>query len=437
MSSLSFNQIKKNPPAKAGVYFFVNAAGEVLYVGKAASLKARIASYFQKKSRSLQPVKSALLEEATAVRWEVTGSEILALIKEAEYIKKIKPRYNVALRDDKKYFYVVITNHRFPKVFLTHQPEKGRGNKTIIGPFTSGSSLKKTLKILRKTFPFCTCKKAHKRTCMNSRLGLCRGFCCQASLLSEKNDGLISSYEADIEKMMRILRGRSKKLLGELEKDMRRASAQSDFELAAQIRDQLKSINNIISHGKIINDHEHDQLPRPNKEVLYDQGVNLLTDALNGIFREKSLLEVYDCSHLKGRGATAAMVVFEEGKREKKYYKRFGIREANRLDDLSMLREVFARRLEHADWPWPSFVLVDGGRAQLNAALKYFKFKKPSPFVLSLAKEHKLVYSELGRTPIPINALPDKLGSLLVVAVDEAHRFARSYHFFLRGVPWK
>ncbi|MDP3730987.1 MAG: GIY-YIG nuclease family protein, partial [bacterium] len=196
-------------PSSPGVYFFKNAKGQILYIGKAANLKNRLASYRRlihipgptwdvDKSRI-----SKMLETATDLSWQETGSEIEALILESQLIKKHRPLFNIMLRDGKQYFFVGITQEEFPIIFLTHQPAKlsksaihllensratSRGSRvgrmadllkiSYHGPFTEGSSLKTTLRLLRKIFPHCTCKQKHNRYCLNYHIGNCLGFCC-------------------------------------------------------------------------------------------------------------------------------------------------------------------------------------------------------------------------------------------------------------------
>src|SRR3989344_1518847 len=145
-------QIPQNP----GVYFFKSASGKILYIGKAANLRARIRSYFGK---SAKPPLGGLAAKLN-LSWEVLGSETEALIREAELIKKYRPKYNVLMRDDKQYFYVGFTKNKFSKIFITHQRNR---EANYIGPFTEGGVLRNVLKTLRRAFPYCICLKPHKR----------------------------------------------------------------------------------------------------------------------------------------------------------------------------------------------------------------------------------------------------------------------------------
>lgn len=156
-----------------------------------------------------------MLESARSVTWEELGSEIEALIRESELIKKFRPKYNIALRDDKQYIYVAITKETYPKIFTTHQPaqfsrrETSSGRPTdhaqILGPFTDATALKATLQYLRKIFPYCTCRKPHTRYCLNYHIGKCLGDCCLKDATKQK-----SAYAKNIRAIKAILQGKRK-----------------------------------------------------------------------------------------------------------------------------------------------------------------------------------------------------------------------------------
>src|SRR3989344_7131238 len=151
-------KLKTKIPKKSGVYFFKNKKREILYIGKAADLRNRLRSYFSKGIKDVRIL--GMLKNATGVSWQKTDSEIEALILESQLIKKHRPMFNILMRDDKQYFYVAFTKEKFPKIFISHQQKD-------IGPFTDGGALKTTLKILRRIFPFCTCKQTHHNYCLN------------------------------------------------------------------------------------------------------------------------------------------------------------------------------------------------------------------------------------------------------------------------------
>jgi len=164
-------------PALAGVYLFKNKKGEVIYVGKSANLKNRVRSYFQKGAKFYNAAKVKMLASITSVEIIETDSEIEALVKETELIKKIKPRFNVLMRDSKNYLFVGITKEDYPRVLITHQPKNNLKPKThnlqpskYIGPFTDAKALRKTLRLLRPIFPYYTKRQAPTR--LEVQLGL-------------------------------------------------------------------------------------------------------------------------------------------------------------------------------------------------------------------------------------------------------------------------
>src|SRR3989344_2954271 len=138
----------KTIPYSPGVYFFRDRTGAVIYVGKAQNLKMRVNSYFTMGGGD-DVRKQAMLKEAASVDWQELNSNIEALIREAELIKKLKPKYNVVLRDDKNYFYVGFTRGAFPRLFITHQLSAAGVSATYLGPYTDGGALKLVLKYLR------------------------------------------------------------------------------------------------------------------------------------------------------------------------------------------------------------------------------------------------------------------------------------------------
>ena len=435
----------KNIPSSAGIYVFRSQKGPI-YVGKAVNLKKRVFSYFRK--RTGQKVKQ-LLREATTLDWLETSSEIGAFLKEAELIKKHRPKYNIVLRDDKNYFYVGITQENFPKVFITHQPTEVQNSKIpirpsrqalgnnqndnskfkvdYIGPFTSGASLKLVLKLLRRVFPYCTCKNLHKRPCLNSQIGRCFGYCCMFGYPSPN----IAEYQNSIKGVKAILNGRGKKLISSLKKEMKMAAKNQDFEAAAQKRNQIFGLENIFSH-RLFLASDQKKAPRDYWSKM-EKDLRIILNTKNSIAR----IEGYDISNISGQEATGSVAVFTEGQPAKAEYRKFRIKTIQGISDVDMLKEVIRRRLKHSEWPWPDFMLIDGGRGQLNAAVEILKksdFPREVqlPKVAALAKREEELYLPGRKFPLPLKNLPSALAQLLQRVRDESHRFARAYHHNLR-----
>ena len=225
----------RESPAMPGVYIF--RKGDVpLYIGKAVDLKKRLVSYFRGR---VNDKIARLRAEADHVEWYPAASEIDALICESSLIKMHQPKFNVLMRDDKNYFYVALTHAPFPRIVITHQPDASAARH--IGPFVSGAPLRDTLRLLRRTFPYCTCKSAHEKKCLNAEIGRCPGYCCLKNVTPRPEDS--AAYAARLAAIASILSGKRRKLAAEIKRRMRAASAIGEYERAIEFRDQLKEYN--------------------------------------------------------------------------------------------------------------------------------------------------------------------------------------------------
>ena len=399
------------------MYLFKNASGKILYIGKASNLKERLRSY--KNTRTLPQAKQKMMREASILETKQTLSEPEALILEASLIKKYRPPYNVLLRDDKNYFFVAITRERFPRIFITHRPSNARRLKleAYAGPFTDGNALKHVLRMLRTIFPYCTCKRAHMRLCVNAEIGRCPGFCCNKNAPSENK----KLYGKNIKNIIAILSGKQQTLLKKLRKEMARCSKKKQYEKAAIIRDQAISIEKIFSHSSVIKrDFDHD--------------ISRALRALEELFSLTSSerIEGYDISNIQGKMAVGSMVVFQNGVPKKEQYRRFKIKTIQGANDPAMIEEIVKRRFHNSDWPLPDFMLIDGGRPQLNAALAAQQetsgTKRARIAIAALAKREEELYLPRQRVPLKLYTLPSPLLYLLQHIRNEAHRFAISYH---------
>ncbi|MCJ7433191.1 MAG: excinuclease ABC subunit UvrC, partial [Anaerolineales bacterium] len=233
-------------PAKPGCYIYHNAAGEIVYVGKAISLKNRVRSYFHADS-SHDAKTRRLVREIADIEWIVVGSELEALILEMNLIKKHRPKYNVRLKDDKRYPYIKVHWHEpFPKVTVTRQMlEDG---SRYFGPYTSAWAVYQTLDVLRRVFPYLTCDREitgeDKRACLYYDIKLCTAPCIGAASQAQ--------YRQMISDLMDFLSGHGEGIVPRLEVEMQKASEEMRFEKAAALRDQLKAIQSIVERQKII-----------------------------------------------------------------------------------------------------------------------------------------------------------------------------------------
>ncbi|HLE33983.1 MAG TPA: excinuclease ABC subunit UvrC [Bacteroidota bacterium] len=256
-SSLSLQEKLESLPQKPGVYQFKNAEGKVLYVGKAQNLRSRVRQYFQK-SRSTDSRLDALVPKIRDLDLIVTDSEVEALILEANLIKKLKPRYNVLLKDDKSYPYIVITDEPFPRVFVTRRIFKD-GSK-YFGPYADVKTMRHALKTVRDIFMIRSCnydltdetvsKKKYK-VCLDYHIKKCGGPC----------EGLVTRehYRSMIDQVAKILRGKTEEVMRSLRSEMEKSSEGLRFEDAARIRDRLKAIEVYNERQKVVDAKAEDR----------------------------------------------------------------------------------------------------------------------------------------------------------------------------------
>lgn len=412
------NYLKKLPQ-DPGIYRFFDVDGNTIYIGKAINLKNRVKSYFQN-NIGVFGAKATMIPQITKIKWQITSSEAEALILEANLVKKHQPKFNVLLRDDKTYFYVAITKENFPKIKIIHKNQIRNSQSVIrnfVGPFTDGTALRQTLKLLRQAFPFCTCKTPHKRPCLNYQIGKCTGICCTQNPKFWHFKTTPTEYRKNIKRIIKVLLGEKSEIAEQLELEMKKASQKHQFELAAKLRDQLWQLENIFSHRQVVRD-----------ETRIERGLVELANILK--IETPKRIEAYDISNIQGKHAVGSMVVFTNGQPDKSQYRKFKIKTITGANDVWMLKEIVSRRLRHKEWPTPNLLLIDGGQAQLNIAqlaLKQIKLNLP---VISLAKKEEIIHTPQK----PINLKKDSPAlQILQQARDEAHRFAISYHKKLRN----
>ncbi|EOD00429.1 excinuclease ABC subunit UvrC [Caldisalinibacter kiritimatiensis] len=245
----------KKLPDKPGVYLMKDKKGNIIYVGKAVSLRKRVRQYFQP-SKNKPPKVEAMVKRIAEFEYIITDNEVEALILESNLIKKHRPKYNVLLRDDKQYPYIKITtNELYPRVMKTRKIKKD-GAK-YFGPYVSNSAVNDTLDIIRNLYPIRTCKLNLKkdigkqRPCLNYHIGRCLGPC-QGNVDKEK-------YKEMIDEIIMFLNGREDKLIEIIEQKMRDAAKKMDFESAAKYRDQIGSLKHILEQQKVVSTTMVDQ----------------------------------------------------------------------------------------------------------------------------------------------------------------------------------
>lgn len=396
-------------PDTPGVYLMKGANGAVLYVGKAANLKRRVSSYF---NRPHEHRIQKMVGEIRDIEIRKTDTAIEALILEAELIKRIQPPYNVLEKDDKSFLYVEITKEKFPRVLLVRGKDllaREKNRSATYGPFTSASALKEAMKILRRIFPWSIhpADAKFKRVCFEYEIGLCPGTCIGAITSAD--------YKKRIGKLKMFFAGKKERLIKDLKKEMIQAGKKLEFEEAERLKRQLFALQHI-------------------------QDVALIKDdSLSTIHYPLSTtrIEGYDISNISGESAVGSMVVFVGGEPDKNEYRKFKIQNFSEPNpasplsrqggDVGMMKEVMRRRLGNT-WPLPELILVDGGAGQINAVKKVLDENGLRIPVIGMVKG-----PDRKRTDI-IGIVPKGIDKNTLTKVrDEAHRFAITYHKRVRA----
>jgi excinuclease ABC subunit C len=511
-------------PDQPGVYLYRDGKQQVLYVGKAASLKSRVRSYFQE-SRPRDPKTDALVRQVRDLEYIVTDNELEALMLEANLVRKHRPRYNIILRDDKHYpFLKLTTNEPFPRLVVARRVQ--RDGAQYYGPFYPATAMRETLRLTRQLFPLRTCSitidGSLERPCIQYAIHRCNAPCTGW----ETREG----YARTVQDVMHFLEGRDEELARRLTKEMEEAAAELKFERASVLRDQIQSLNKVRERQKIISTEDVDQdvvgvvrqgsdacvelfFVRKGRlvgqepfffdrvagwsdgEILsafvrqfYGKTVPPAPDTLGGGRRVQMLapqrgakrqfvamaeanaaialqnrllsrdnrqqlvleelqralglpglpnrIEGYDISNIQGTEQVGSMVVWENGGLKKDDYKRFKIRTVAGADDFASMSEVLTRRFAKAleqGSVLPDLVLIDGGRGQLNVALKVLQDLGLDYIpAVGLAKQAEEVYQADSLHPLVLDQTSPALHTLQRIR-DEAHRFAITYHKKLRA----
>lgn len=430
----------KELPKEPGVYFHKNAAGEIIYIGKAAKLNNRVRHYFQK-SRLRDPKTDALVSEISTVDWTVTETELDALFLEAELIRRYQPKYNILLRDDKSLTYIRISyTSPHPTVTTTRRPLDD--SAVYFGPYMSMRTVRRALKYLRKVFPFSTHTPPYpKRACLQAQLGLCPGL--------EVGQTSLDEYKKDLDRLMQYLRGGRSSLMKDIEASMQQAAAAMDFESAAKYRNQLTALRR-LRQEIIFSDKE-------SIDIEKDEALVGLVELL-GLAAPPRRIEGFDISHMHGTDTVASMVVFMHGLPDKAAYRKFKMKLPGN-DDFLHMHEVISRRFKRAHqkaWAAPDMCVIDGGKGQLQAAVRAYQESAVSAEVIfiGLAKRYEeiVVYKKHPYGTVQkqyahsIGAYIQESEDFYTISIpashpivkllqrirDESHRFAVSYHSVLK-----
>ena len=543
----------KKLPAKPGVYLMHDEKDEIIYVGKAISLKNRVRQYFQS-SRSKGPKIEQMVTKIARFEYIVTDSELEALVLECNLIKEHRPKYNTMLMDDKTYPYIKVTvREAYPRVLFSRQMKKDKSK--YYGPYTSAGAVKDTIELIRKIYKIRTCNRnlpkdiGKERPCLNYHIKQCDAPC--QGYISEE------AYGEKIRKVTEFLNGNFDPVLKELEEKMMEASENMEFEQAIEYRELIGSVKQIAQKQKISNSDGEDKdiiamaadgedavvqvffvregrligrdhfylriapqektsevlgsfvkqfyagtpfIPRElmlqteiedmevigqwlsgkkgqkvylrvpkigTKEKLVELAAKnaqlVLSQDKEKIKREEGRtigaakeiaalldiphiyrMEAFDISNISGFENVGSMVVYERGKPKRSDYRKFKIKGVQGPDDYACMEEVLKRRFTHGMKEqenedlggfakFPDVILMDGGKGQVNVALKVLEELGLSIPVCGMVKDdkHRTRGLYFQNREIPIDRGSE--GFRLITRIqDEAHRFAIEYHRSLR-----
>lgn len=408
-------------PDTPGVYFFRDTEGNILYIGKATSLRDRVRSYFNPdlmKSRGLRLV--SMITAAHTVTYQTTESVLEALLLESKLIKDNVPPYNAKEKDNRSFTCVVITKEEFPRVLAmrTREYEKRFTKKDTIavyGPFASLTQLRDAMKIIRRMFPYrdrCEVRGAgsdeeirsqqvedqvRKRSaCFNAQLGLCPGVCTGAISKEE--------YKRHISNIQKLFEGKKTELKKDLEKQMKDHAKKHAFEKAAQVRNTLFALDHI-------------------------KDISLIKDDEIVSFKDSAFrVEGYDVAHIFGTDRVGVMTVIEGKEKMTDEYRKFKLPERTN-DDYAGLHEIILRRFGHKEWRYPDLIVIDGGVGHKQTAEKILAGLGLLIPVVSVVKDERHKPKDILGASLHVDNHKKEI--LLVNA--EAHRFAIGYHKVLRN----
>lgn len=404
-ADVDFNRLPDAP----GVYLFIGSKREILYVGKATSLRGRVKSYFARDIAEVRsPLIAKIIEDAVSVETRETDSVLEALILEAKLIKKHKPVGNTANKDNKSWSYLVITDEPFPRVLVARERELStkfsqKTIKELFGPFPSPGTLREALKIIRKIFPFFDTKFSldgkltpgqEKTVRFNQSIGLY-----PISDVGHPKLDDVREYRKTIRAIVDLFSARKETLIKRLEREMNTAAKRQEFEKAEVLKRKVFALRHI-------------------------QDVTLIKEELKTPTTITFRVEAYDVAHTRGAETRGAMAVVEDGEAKKGDYRLFTVRTAKAGDDYAALDEMLIRRFGHPEWGAPQLIVIDGGKGHLNRAKKTLKDLRFAGEVVAVVKDERHRPREiLGSAKSALTHETD-----ILLANSEAHRFAVGRH---------
>ena len=414
-------------PAEPGCYVFRDAAGEVVYVGKAVDLRRRVRSYFDAaRMRRESPKRRGMVKCFADLEWIVVRNEAEALLTESRLIAEWRPRFNTALRDDKRYLALRAWTHLACPRFSECRIMRDDGDE-YFGPFPSSTVVHVVKDFVERHWGLRKCEAAAPdaethRHCLDDRIAACSAPC----------TGAVSpeDYRARFAAACEFLRKGDPAVVSALHAEMKAAAAENRFEKAAQIRDTIAAI------GELVKQRARALPPPALARDLAAKGCAQLAQALR-LPAPPHVIEGFDISHLGGVATVASMVACVDGVTTPQRYRRFRIKTVGGIDDPASIAEVVARRyrrLLDEGGSLPDLVMLDGGITQLRAARAALeRLGLPDLQTVGLAERFEILVVDwpdgTGELVLPTDSEAMKV---MIRLRDEAHRFAISYNRSLR-----
>jgi len=413
----------RRAPHTPGVYLMKDAAGLVVYVGKAKDLKKRLASYFVPRQR-LTPKVAAMMDTVADMEWHEVRSETEALLLEGKLIKRWRPRWNILFRDDKQFPQVrVDLADPLPRFRIVRA--RTTDSCRYFGPFPHQQAVRRTLNEMRKKFGILL-TDSNPVAQPDGTWKLYDDA--RSEIQKHANIVTVEAYAARVAEACAFLEGKVDDWGEQVEAEMRQAAAARDYEKAASLRDLLDALRRTTEKSRRF--LRENPLPRRD-----EAGALAALAAALGLERPPATAECFDISHISGTLAVASMVRFVDGQADKSGYRRFKIKSFEGNDDFRSMQEVVGRRytrLHEENRAFPELVIIDGGLGQVGAALAAFKEHDlaPPPLIGLAKREETIVFPDGRELKLPRH---DVGLALLMRIRDEAHRFANDFNAELRS----
>jgi len=402
-------------PFTPGVYLMRSAQGEILYIGKAKSLRKRVRSYFKVPA----PISkiAILMSKVRAIDHIDTPTEVDALLLEAHLVQKYKPRYNQDLKDDKSFPLLKITREKFPRLSVARQ--KSGGKADYYGPYTDAKLLRQAVNLINALFPIRKCQVLPKVACLYYHIGQCIAPCIKPEVKAE--------YDRLIDEVKRFLGGGKKSFAQYLRDRMEKASRELRFEDAQFFKEQIDALSKL---------RKKRFLPKnPGQGISLSATIELKQRLKLEKIPER--IVCFDVSNVQGDQAVASKVSFYRELPDKFGYRRYRIRGVSGINDYAMIAEALTRMLrsikEGREDFLPDLIVIDGGKGHLNTAVKVLAREGMVTIdLISIAKQFEWIHSPEFRQPL-VMASDSPALYLLKKIRDEAHRFAITYHHRLKS----